>query len=147
VFAPVTVSVPTALSEVAVLLAGFVVALVMYLLLLRRALAPLGRLTRLMRRIDPLAPGQRVDTDAGDEQVMALARAFDEMLDRLERERRESGLRALAAQEAERRRIARELHDEIGHPESADQRHPARHLPGHTATDRTNDPRPTTRPR
>ena len=36
------------------------------------------------------------------------------MLDRLERERRESAQRALAAQEAERRHIARELHDEIG---------------------------------
>jgi two-component system sensor histidine kinase UhpB len=114
VFAPVTVSVPTALSEVAVLLVGLAIALVMYLVLLRRALAPLERLTRLMPRIDPLAPGQRVDTDGGDEQVVALARAFNEMLDRLERERRESGLRALAAQEAERRRIARELHDEIG---------------------------------
>ena len=34
--------------------------------------------------------------------------------DRLEGERRESALRALAAQERERRRIARELHDEIG---------------------------------
>jgi two-component system sensor histidine kinase UhpB len=67
-----------------------------------------------MRRIDPLAPGQRVETEAGDEQVVALANAFNDMLDRLEQERRESALRALAAQEGERRRIARELHDEIG---------------------------------
>ena len=51
---------------------------------------------------------------AGDEEVVALAEAFNEMLDRLEGERRDSGRRALAAQEAERRRIARELHDEIG---------------------------------
>ena len=114
VFAPITVSVPTALTEVAVLLVGFAIALVMYFALLRRALAPLERLTRLMRRIDPLAPGQRIESEAGDEQVVALTQAFNAMLDRVERERRESALRALAAQEAERRRIARELHDEIG---------------------------------
>jgi two-component system sensor histidine kinase UhpB len=36
------------------------------------------------------------------------------MLDRLEGERRESGRRALAAQEGERTRVARELHDEVG---------------------------------
>jgi two-component system, NarL family, sensor histidine kinase UhpB len=82
--------------------------------LLRRALAPLERLTRLMRRIDPLAPGQRIESEAGDEQVVALTQAFNAMLDRVESERRDSALRALAAQEAERRRIARELHDEIG---------------------------------
>ena len=40
--------------------------------------------------------------------------AFNQMLDRLETERRESGRRALAAQEAERLRIARDLHDEVG---------------------------------
>jgi two-component system sensor histidine kinase UhpB len=114
IFAPIRVSVPTALTEVAVLLVGFALALVTYFALLRRALAPLERLTRLMRRIDPLAPGQRIETEAGDEQVVALAHAFNDMLDRLENERRESALRALAAQEGERRRIARELHDEIG---------------------------------
>ncbi len=36
------------------------------------------------------------------------------MLDRLETERRESARRAVAAQEAERLRISRELHDEVG---------------------------------
>jgi two-component system, NarL family, sensor histidine kinase UhpB len=114
IFAPVRVSVPTALGEAAVLLVGFALALAIYFVLLRRALAPLERLTRLMRRVDPLAPGQRIETRAGDDQVVALTQAFNDMLDRLEDERRESALRALAAQERERRRIARELHDEIG---------------------------------
>jgi two-component system, NarL family, sensor histidine kinase UhpB len=114
VLAPITVSVPTALAELAVILAGFAVTLVLFHAFLRRALAPLQTLTDVMRQIDPLAPGQRIDPTTGDEEVVALAEAFNEMLDRLEGERRDSGRRALAAQEAERRRIARELHDEIG---------------------------------
>jgi two-component system sensor histidine kinase UhpB len=51
---------------------------------------------------------------SGPAELRELVVVFNEMLDRLEHERRESGRRALAAQEAERKRIARELHDEIG---------------------------------
>ena len=114
VLAPITVSVPTALAELAVILGGFAVTLALFHAFLRRALGPLETLTEVMHQIDPLAPGQRIDTTTGDEEVVALAEAFNAMLDRLESERRDSGRRALAAQEAERRRIARELHDEIG---------------------------------
>jgi two-component system, NarL family, sensor histidine kinase UhpB len=68
----------------------------------------------VMQRIDPFTPGQRLEVDAPGREVAALTAAFNGMLDRLEGERRESARRALAAQEGERRRIARELHDEIG---------------------------------
>jgi two-component system sensor histidine kinase UhpB len=66
-----------------------------------------------MRKIDLLQPGQRIPEQGGVE-VAELTRTFNEMLERLEAERRESSQRALRAQEAERRRIASGLHDEVG---------------------------------
>jgi two-component system sensor histidine kinase UhpB len=114
VLAPVTVSVPTRLGELAVILAGVVVMSVAYRSLLRRALAPLERLSDVMRRVDPLSPGERVPTDARDAEVASLAAAFNDMLDRLEAERKDSVGRALAAQEGERLRVAQELHDGVG---------------------------------
>ena len=113
VFAPVTVSVPVSATEVMVLAIGLVVLLAFNLLLLRPAFRPLDRLADTMRRHDPLSPGERVPVD-GEPDVAALAQAFNEMLDRLEFERRESARLALRVQEDERSRIARELHDEVG---------------------------------
>jgi two-component system, NarL family, sensor histidine kinase UhpB len=64
--------------------------------------------------VEPMEPGRRVVVPHADAEVDALTTAFNDMLDRLETERRESGRRALAAQEQERSRVARELHDEVG---------------------------------
>jgi two-component system sensor histidine kinase UhpB len=114
VFTPATVSAPAVAAEVAVLAAGLVLVMAMNFVLLRRAFGPLERLARLMRRVDPMTPGRRIDVDGAAGEVADLLDAFNDMLDRLERERRESALRALAAQERERRRLARELHDELG---------------------------------
>lgn len=113
VFAPVTVSVPIRLSELIVLLAGLALLLGLNLLLLRPTFRPLDELAELMRRHDPLTPGERVPVD-GEPDIAALAQAFNDMLDRLESERRESARQALRVLEGERRRIARELHDEVG---------------------------------
>jgi len=112
-FAPVTVSVPVLPAEALVLLAGLAAMLIANGVLLRVGLAPLDRLTRLMSTVDLLRPGQRLPVSGGGE-VAAVVRAFNEMLDRLETERGTSAARALSAQEAERRRIAQELHDEVG---------------------------------
>jgi two-component system sensor histidine kinase UhpB len=83
------------------------------LMLIRRAVDPLERLSDQVRKVDPLRPGQRV-SGGGSAETAQLVDAFNAMLARLETERRESGLRMLAAQEGERTRLARELHDEIG---------------------------------
>jgi two-component system sensor histidine kinase UhpB len=80
---------------------------------LRPAFRPLDELAETMRRHDPLSPGLRASV-SGEPDVAALAQTFNDMLDRLESERRESARRALMVQEGERQRIARELHDEIG---------------------------------
>jgi len=93
---------------------GLLTMLVVNVLLMRRAFAPLTRLTALMPTIDPLSPGQRVRVPGPDSEVTVLAESFNEMLDRLEHERRDSGRRALSAQETERRHLAAELHDEVG---------------------------------
>lgn len=110
---PATVSFPIALTEGIVLAAGLVAILIVNLLLVRRSFAPLERLTRLMRSVDLLTPGQRLEV-TGPQEVRELGAVFNEMLGRLEQERHESGWDALKAQEAERKRVAQELHDEVG---------------------------------
>jgi two-component system, NarL family, sensor histidine kinase UhpB len=110
---PVTISANIALVEALIVIAALGVALLGEFLLLRRAFQPLEQLVRRMETVDLLRPGQRVAAPPGPTLSRAV-RAFNDMLDRLETERRESGGRVLAAQEAERSRIARGLHDEVG---------------------------------
>ena len=113
-FSPATVSTHVRIAEGVVLALGTLVVITVNLLLVRRVFEPLERLTALMRRVDLRNPGRRLAVDRANPEVADLCQAFNAMLDRLEQERRWSGRRALAAQEAERGRLARELHDEIG---------------------------------
>lgn len=113
VVTPVTIHASIALVEAVVLVAGLGVMLAGNLLLLRPIVGPLDRLIRRMETVDLLRPGQRLAGGGGPE-ADEVVRAFNEMLERLETERQESSRRALAAQEAERLRIAHGLHDEVG---------------------------------
>jgi two-component system sensor histidine kinase UhpB len=114
-FTPITVHAPIETGQFALLFAGFVVLLVLNVVLLRRVLSPLIELTGAMSSVDPDRPGRRLsDVELRSVEGQALAHSFNAMLDRLEHARHEAARTALAAQEAERLRVARELHDEIG---------------------------------
>ena len=111
---PATVSAEVRTAEAIVLAAGALAVVAANMVVLRRVFAPLAELTDLMRRVDPMQPGHRVELDRSVAEVAHLESAFNDMLDRLEHERQTSGRRALDAQERERRRLGRELHDELG---------------------------------
>jgi two-component system sensor histidine kinase UhpB len=113
-FTPIEISYPVTSTQATILVTGFLVSVILNMLLLRGVIAPLRRLTATMRSVEPLQPGRRLTVGGSDSDVAALTTAFNDMLDRLESERRESGRQALLAQEAERQRVARELHDEVG---------------------------------
>ena len=110
---PATVSARIKLTEIPVLVIGLAVMLTANALLLRSSLAPLDGSPTSMRRVDPRTRSDRVD-DRGNGDLHHLIASFNAMLDRLEAERTTASASALAAQENERQRIARELHDEIG---------------------------------
>jgi two-component system, NarL family, sensor histidine kinase UhpB len=82
--------------------------------LLRRVVGPVQALTAFARQVDFTTLGQRMPGAEPTSEAGELALTFNEMLSRLESERRESTGRVLRAQEDERLRIAQELHDQVG---------------------------------
>jgi two-component system sensor histidine kinase UhpB len=102
---------------VIIVLAVTVAALGARLLVLRRRQAPLERLIEEMEKVDLNRPGAAlpasVDGVAETEEVERIELAFLRMMRRLEAERRRAGSAALQAQEQERARVARDLHDEV----------------------------------
>ncbi len=102
------------LRQFLVLTAAILATLLANNLLMRRRFAPLDSLTRTMENVDLAAPGVRAPPQEGEPADVARLRdAFNRMLARLEAERTGSATAAMRAQEAERARVARDLHDEV----------------------------------
>jgi two-component system sensor histidine kinase UhpB len=98
------------------LVLGFAVAatVAVNVYLLSRRTAPLELLADEMEQVDLSKPRPKdIAPIKGAEEIERLERAFREMLDRLEAERRHGASQALEAQERERARVARDLHDEV----------------------------------
>jgi len=96
-----------------VLVAALMAMVLVNAWLLRRRFAPLEELIGAMERVDfgGRDPRSAIPT-ANVEEVARLHTAFDRMLERLEAERDRTATAVLKAQEGERARLARDLHDE-----------------------------------
>ena len=101
-------------AEGAVVVVLVLVMVAVNVYVLRRIVGPVQTLTALARRVDLTGRGERMPVPPGASEARELAATFNEMLDRLAAERREATGRVLAGQEAERLRIAQELHDQVG---------------------------------
>jgi two-component system sensor histidine kinase UhpB len=98
-------------------LALVVLALALALVRERRRLRPLEDLVEAMEKVDLSSPRLHlppsIDGVGETEEVERIELAFLRMMRRLEAERRRAGSAALHAQEEERARVARDLHDEV----------------------------------
>jgi two-component system sensor histidine kinase UhpB len=102
---------------VGVIAIAAVLGLLANLVLLRARFTPLERLIEDMEKVDLSRPRANIpisiDGKGDTAEVERIELAYLRMLDRLEAERRRSSSAALRAQEEERARVARDLHDEV----------------------------------
>ena len=102
---------------VTVIVTAAALSLIVNLAVLRRRFTPLENLIEDMEKVDLARPGANlppsIDGKAETEEVERIELAFLRMMRRLEAERRRAGSAALRAQEEERARVARDLHDEV----------------------------------
>lgn len=105
---------PESRRQALVLAAAILATVLANSLVLRRRFQPLEHLIDVMERVETVAPGEvrAVAAGADSEEARRLTEAFNRMLARLEAERAATAGAVLQGQEAERARLARDLHDE-----------------------------------
>ncbi len=100
-------------TELILLMVAIAIVLSLNIALLRRQFAPLEHLVETMEEIDLSQPGARAEVPArATEDIADLIGSFNAMIARLEQERMGKVQATIEAQESERARVARDLHDE-----------------------------------